>query len=413
MSKSSAQLRPTATPSLGSEAAQAPQRGGGIGNAERAARLAENFPFQEEMEALFGEDFSNVEVVFGATRATDALGTQAATQGERIQFASSSPDKEVVAHELAHVVQQRHSGGATSGVSSPDDSAEKEAEKVGKAAAAGQAVAPRSPTSAGTMRFTPAKEDKYNDPDVDNNGSKEGKDLRERPGVVYKKEDTFKITADTTMYYGSGAARTELKSGSEVCINPAEPRKIDGHTSLLVWAGTTGAGWVHAKDVENGYDLVRKVKYSDTYQDWQPSADNKNNDMSIFLFKTDGPTKASDLKKDVGDRVFPNQKSDGANKVSHHLMREGTKDGAEDDYYNVFMNLPQEKAAAVAYDVAKPGEEFHVPKDKDGHFVKRKVQTFDKGDDKNQGEVTFVFGYVAGNVSRRGWVVYECLERKG
>jgi hypothetical protein len=375
------------------------------------AALAERFPFQRKMEGLFGEDFSTVEVVFGAAKAMADIGAEAAATKERIQFADANPDAEVVAHELAHVVQRRHRGGESTGVSRADDAAEREAHQVGKDAAAGRAVAPRERPSAGTMRFTAAKQDEYNDASVDNNGSDEGKDLRERPGVVYKGKDMFGMKRDATMLFGSGEKRTEITSGTEVCVNPAQPRTLDGHTCLLVWAGTLGAGWMHAGDVDHGYDIVREIRKDDRYQDWQPSAANKHAKKTVFTFKTDGPTKAEDLKTKVGERVFPNQQSDGANKVAHHLMREGTKDGGEDDYYNVFMNLPQKNAAAVAYDVAQPGETFHAPKDEHGHFMTRKVETFDKGKSKNKGSLTFIFGYVEGNVSRRGWVVYECLER--
>ncbi|MES2643603.1 MAG: DUF4157 domain-containing protein [Myxococcota bacterium] len=377
----------------------------------------ERFPYQHEMEASFGEDFSTVDIVFGAAAAMADLGAEAAAEGERIQFADANPDKEIVAHELAHVVQRRHSGvsGATggsgdAGVSRPEDAAEREASRVGKEAAAGKAVAPRAPTSAGTMRFTPAKQDKYNDASVDNNGKDEGKDLRMRPGVVLDGEDTFQTTAITPLYFGNGKQRTELPSGTKVCINPADPRKLNGETCLLVWAGSVGAGWAHAGDIEHGYELVRKIKKSDRYQDWQPSSANKGEDTTTFVFKTDGPTTTAGLRGDPADRVFPDQ-TKSANTVAHHLLREGKSEGKEDDYYNVFMNLPQKNGAAVAHDVAQPGEEFHVPK-QGGSFLKRRVETFDKGSDKSKDAVTFVFGYVEGKAARRGWVVYDCLERK-
>jgi len=57
-------------------------------------------------------------------------------------FRSASPAKELVAHELTHVIQQRQAGGASGGgpstTSKPSDAAEQQAEQAGKDAAAGR-----------------------------------------------------------------------------------------------------------------------------------------------------------------------------------------------------------------------------------------------------------------------------------
>jgi hypothetical protein len=71
------------------------------------------------------------------------LGAHAAAQGESIAFATTHPTKELVAHELTHVVQHRRSALAhiaSKAVSSPGDASEIEADAVASKVAAGERV---------------------------------------------------------------------------------------------------------------------------------------------------------------------------------------------------------------------------------------------------------------------------------
>lgn len=100
-------------------------------------------PYQQEMEQSFGEDFSGVESHVGQASPMEDLGARAAARGEQVAFADASPDKEDVAHELTHVVQQRRGDQAVqglSGLSSPGDASEREASEVAPRAAAGEQV---------------------------------------------------------------------------------------------------------------------------------------------------------------------------------------------------------------------------------------------------------------------------------
>jgi hypothetical protein len=141
----------------GNQAAQAKlsgqtvhREGSGEASVEPGAAFAEAttgsggaLPFQEEMEKAFGEDFSSVSVHFGAGEQLGSMGASAAAVGDTIAFADANPDKETVAHELTHVVQARHGEGddgpqaMSSGVSSPNSSAEREAVTVGRQVAGG------------------------------------------------------------------------------------------------------------------------------------------------------------------------------------------------------------------------------------------------------------------------------------
>jgi len=99
---------------------------------------------RDEMEPSFGQDFSDVRVHTGSE--ADALNqdvqARAFTTGKDIFFREgtyapgSSEGKELLAHELTHVVQQSGASAAASGpaqVTSPNDATEVEAAKVAEA----------------------------------------------------------------------------------------------------------------------------------------------------------------------------------------------------------------------------------------------------------------------------------------
>ncbi len=100
-------------------------------------------PFRGEMERAFGQDFSGVRSHTGQRAEMDSLGAHAATNGEKIAFGSSAPDKQTVAHELTHVVQHRlgttgvHGKG---GITPAGDSSEVEADRVADKVVAGEQV---------------------------------------------------------------------------------------------------------------------------------------------------------------------------------------------------------------------------------------------------------------------------------
>ena len=94
-------------------------------------------PHKGDMERAFGEDLSDVPVRVGDAAALAPLGADAAASDGGLSFSSTSPTREEVAHEVAHIVQDRRSG-ATSGVSTPGGRGELEAERAAKDVAAGR-----------------------------------------------------------------------------------------------------------------------------------------------------------------------------------------------------------------------------------------------------------------------------------
>src|SRR5262245_14849774 len=65
-------------------------------------------PHRAALESGFGVDLSDVRAHTGApaAQASRAIGAEAYTYGSDIAFTSSSPSKDLVAHEVAHVIQQ-------------------------------------------------------------------------------------------------------------------------------------------------------------------------------------------------------------------------------------------------------------------------------------------------------------------
>jgi Domain of unknown function (DUF4157) len=88
------------------------------------------------MEPRFGHDFSRVRVRTDAVASESArvVGALAYTTGSNVVFAQghytphTSPGRRLIAHELAHVIQQQHLHAVPAGISEPDSALEHQAE---------------------------------------------------------------------------------------------------------------------------------------------------------------------------------------------------------------------------------------------------------------------------------------------
>jgi hypothetical protein len=130
-----------------------------------AEAAAEHHPFfslpptvQAQMENSLGTDFSGVKIVPDSTTAVH-IRANAFTQGETVHFApgkyapGTDSGRELIGHELAHVVQQRQGRVSPSlqgqGLAiNTDRSLEAEADRMGEAAARGETIP--APALAGT-----------------------------------------------------------------------------------------------------------------------------------------------------------------------------------------------------------------------------------------------------------------------
>lgn len=113
---------------------------------------AGEIPYRAEMEQAFGTDFSSVRAHMSRPAEMAAIGAHAATSGNEVVFASANPGREVVAHELAHVVQQGAATVSRDAVSSPADRSEREASDVARQVVAGRQVRVSAAPDAGIHR---------------------------------------------------------------------------------------------------------------------------------------------------------------------------------------------------------------------------------------------------------------------
>lgn len=96
-------------------------------------------PHRGQLEQGFGVDLGGVRAHTGggAAHASRAIGAEAYTMGSDIAFASPSPSPELVAHEVAHVIQQGSGAGPASGVGAAGDAFEQEADAAASSVASG------------------------------------------------------------------------------------------------------------------------------------------------------------------------------------------------------------------------------------------------------------------------------------
>jgi hypothetical protein len=122
--------------------------------ASATAGSASEVPYRNEMEQRFGESFSAVSAYLGRHDQLLPLAARAATYGGQVAFAEANPSREVVAHELAHVVQSRCSvAGRVSGVAPVDCGAEREADALASSAADCHGVRVRETATSGLLHL--------------------------------------------------------------------------------------------------------------------------------------------------------------------------------------------------------------------------------------------------------------------
>jgi Zn-dependent peptidase ImmA (M78 family) len=107
---------------------------------------------RSSMEQRLGHDFSRVRVHAdgAAAGSADALAARAYTMGHNIVFGASeyapatARGQQLLAHELAHVVQQRSSSSDAQTIEEPTSAAEREADQVSAQVVAGQQAVPQA-----------------------------------------------------------------------------------------------------------------------------------------------------------------------------------------------------------------------------------------------------------------------------
>ena len=148
--------------------------------ASGAAGGASTLPHREKIQCAFGyHDISHVEAYTGpaADAANRTLGARAFACGEKVVLSDSGQDLHTVAHEAAHVVQQRGGVSLKGGVGQPGDRYEHHADAVADLVVRGQNAAPLLDEMAGaggsSVAAVQLKGDEEGEHDKDVDGEEE------------------------------------------------------------------------------------------------------------------------------------------------------------------------------------------------------------------------------------------------
>jgi hypothetical protein len=116
-------------------------------------------PYRDQLETSFGQDLSGVQAHVGgdAAASAGAMGAEAYAAGDHVVL-PASPGLDVVAHEVAHVLQQRDGVQLHGGVGAAGDPYEQEADAAASAVVAGDSAAAvmRATSSRARVQASPA-----------------------------------------------------------------------------------------------------------------------------------------------------------------------------------------------------------------------------------------------------------------
>ncbi|TNE92568.1 MAG: DUF4157 domain-containing protein [Deltaproteobacteria bacterium] len=117
--------------------------------AQATSGSAGKLPYLSQIEKMFGQSLGDVKAHVGgeAGKSSEAMGAAAYASGDAIVFRDANPSLELVAHEAAHLVQQR--SGAATGVGKKGDGNEKAADEVADRVKNGESAADLLPQASG------------------------------------------------------------------------------------------------------------------------------------------------------------------------------------------------------------------------------------------------------------------------
>lgn len=401
-------------------------------DAAAPATDAGELPHRAQLEAAFGEDLGGIGVERGAD--LSGLGAAAAARGDDIAFAERSPSPELVAHEVAHVLQQRRAPerGERDDIAPEDSDAEHEAEAVERRIASGADAGAVSAAPAGGVhlkrepqrggaRF--AKEDDFNRHAVKANHKPKGsKELLDRAGVRIRvgsgksarAKDKWKLEGGTAARYRIVDGRTveqvdTITDRVDIALNPAHVRTLDlpnvgAKKCVFVWARGMGAAWLPIDALRGAGKSKIEGAVNRQANRTGPARAAAKREIHRYTFKDTGAAKGSE--RDRNTWVRPN---DGAKAdlLSDYLAKK--VDNRKRSFINVSQSLPQNDAAPIAIDFAQPGDPFFALKS--SQFT-REVPLFAKKAKRSRSTMKWVFGYLGKDKpdrSRRGWVPLRVL----
>ncbi|MFL6245704.1 MAG: DUF4157 domain-containing protein [Thermoanaerobaculia bacterium] len=180
------------------------------------------------VESRFGHDFSQVRIHSGseAERSAESIGASAFTVGSNIVFGPGAYNRQRLAHELTHVVQQ--SGG---GSGAPSSTAEAEARRNGERVSAGLSGPVQHKVAAGTVQCDGDEKKKKPEKKLENEFSTSSTSTIKRDSIKNK----FGFSGEATIPLLPGAKlgpvlfldnlKLKAEGEKEIEIDPNNPPK--------------------------------------------------------------------------------------------------------------------------------------------------------------------------------------------
>ncbi|MEZ4364373.1 MAG: DUF4157 domain-containing protein [Kofleriaceae bacterium] len=214
-------------------------------------------PHRESLESGFGVDLGGVRAHTdgAAAQACTAMGAEAFAYGDNVAFASASPSRELVAHEVAHVIQQRSGAGPSSGVGQAGDSFEVEADHAAATVASGgrSQLADRYGGSSGggaVQRKVVQKFEENEHKQMGDEGSGNAK-IKLSPDLEVSFGD---ITAMAGDYFESAA---QIKA---LAAKKGDGKNVPGTADEIIFVLRVHVQHRHSEEESFGADLRKAVK---------------------------------------------------------------------------------------------------------------------------------------------------------
>jgi hypothetical protein len=409
-------------PEMGSESA--PPAGMQTADGRDATAERDGLPHREQLEVAFGEDLGGITAQTGAD--LSALDAHAAAAGDHVTFADSSPSAPLVAHEVAHVLQQRRGADTSATIAPAESDAEHEAEAIESRVAAGASAGAVTARPAGGVHL---KRKLFADPSnvnreaVHSNRKPKGHPelldragVRVRAGSHHRPKDKWKLVGGEAPRYrivdGIKVEHVDtIKDNIDIALNPAHTRKLDlpggPEDCVLVWARGRGAAWLAIRELAGAG--ANRVKAAVNAQAKRTGPAAPEGPTKRMHFVGDGAAKIRAIDRQTWIR--PNHGAH-ADLLSDYLAKDIA--GRTETAINVSQSLPQPDAAPIAIDFAQPGDPFwRLTAAK----YTQDVTLFKKGSKRSSAQarskpIKWVFGYLgrtAPDHRRRGWVPLRVL----
>jgi hypothetical protein len=276
-----------------------------VGAASSSSGTALPDTLMRKFEGSLGTDLSSVRVHTGASSqdAASAVGAKAYTMGNDIHFGagqfdtSSTAGQHLIAHEVAHTVQQR--GGSPTRqnkleVSSPGDHLEVEADRVADAMIAARPAMVAGGSGVARQAIMRDKDDDLPDVSADQGKAADAAEAK-------TKTDTNFVVQGLMTNANDSAAATKLLE--EITLQ--QPNVVKGESSgLSAWKGTSSAnvavmGVLEQLLVSSGVENTAVSQFGQQYQRVQ--VDFNRLDASMKAFQAGNPGSGAAMAKANGD----------------------------------------------------------------------------------------------------------------